>query len=92
MWFFFTSEDEEIEWVKEIMTGVLQARGALEATKRPRGTKSNPALSCRDLRVAHVNLTDGNFNSYLHNYYYSSSFELLLIPSSFTSLPRNLKC
>lgn len=57
--------EEEIEWVKEVMTGVLQARGALEAAKRPLGTRSNPALSCRDLKATHVNISDGK-NIYLH--------------------------
>lgn len=54
-------EEEDIEWVKEIMTGVLTARGALEAARRPRGSRSYPALSCRDLRTSHVNLTDGYY-------------------------------
>lgn len=52
--------EEEIEWTREIMAGVLAARGTLDAARRPRGTRSNPALSCRDLRTSHANLTDGN--------------------------------
>lgn len=51
--------DEEIEWAKDIMTGVITARTTLEAARRPRGTRSYPALSCRDLRTSHINLTDG---------------------------------
>lgn len=41
------------------MNGVIAARTALDAAKRPRGTQVNPALSCRDLRTAHSDLTDG---------------------------------
>lgn len=55
-----SSTDVEIDWTREIMSGVLAARSTLETTKRPWGTRSNPALSCKDLRSSHVNLTDGN--------------------------------
>lgn len=55
----FISEEEDIEWVKEIMTGVLAARGALETARRPRGTRTSPGLSCRDLKSSHANMTDG---------------------------------
>lgn len=56
---FLYFSDEEIEWAHEIMTGVVAARTAIEAARKPRGTRTNPALSCRDLRTSHANLTDG---------------------------------
>lgn len=55
----FLLSDEEVEWTREIMNGVLAARTAIDAANRPRGTQSNPALSCRDLRTTHPNATDG---------------------------------
>lgn len=51
------------------MNGVLAARTALDAAKRPRGTRANPGLSCRDLRTAHSNLTDGEYHNFLPKVY-----------------------
>lgn len=52
-------EEEEIEWIQEVMNGVIAARTTLDTARRPRGTRANPALSCRDLRTAHSNFSDG---------------------------------
>lgn len=41
------------------MNGVIAAHTSLDAARRPRGTRTNPALSCRDLRTTYSNFSDG---------------------------------
>lgn len=57
--------DEDADWARDIMSDVLAARAVLETVKRPRGTLSNPALSCRDLRTAHSDFSDGMYGGEL---------------------------
>lgn len=55
------------------MSGVMAARAALQDARRPRGSRHNPALSCKDLRTSHTNMTDGKPTEFVFFFTLNSS-------------------